>query len=57
LTIANGPEGAVDPDLARVVNAWSTLPAPLRRAVLALAGGHRPGRRVVAQLEKVRLFA
>jgi hypothetical protein len=25
-----------DPDLARVLDAWPTLPAPIRRAILAL---------------------
>jgi hypothetical protein len=28
-----------DPDLARVIEAWPTLPDPIRRAMLALIGG------------------
>ncbi len=32
-----------DPDLARVVEAWSDLPEPIRRAVLALIGSAVPG--------------
>jgi hypothetical protein len=27
-----------DPDLARILNAWQTLPEPIRRAILALIG-------------------
>jgi hypothetical protein len=27
---------AVPPDLARIIAAWPTLPAPIRRAILAL---------------------
>jgi hypothetical protein len=30
------PDALTDPDLARVVEAWATLPEPIRRAVLAL---------------------
>jgi hypothetical protein len=30
------PIRPVDPDLARVLNAWPDLPEPIRRAVLAL---------------------
>jgi hypothetical protein len=26
-----------DPDLARILDAWPTLPEPIRRAILALA--------------------
>lgn len=34
-----GPESTpVDPDLQRLVNAWPTLPEPIRAAVLALVG-------------------
>ena len=29
---------STDPDLARVIKAWATLPDPIRRAVLALVG-------------------
>jgi hypothetical protein len=29
---------AIDPDLARVVEAWATLPVAIRRAMLALIG-------------------
>src|SRR4051812_1186094 len=29
-------ESASDPDLARVIGAWPALPAPIRRAILAL---------------------
>ena len=33
----SGPATPVtDPDLARILDAWPTLPAPIRRAVLAL---------------------
>lgn len=32
----SGPSPPTDPDLARVVAAWSKLPEPIRRAVLAL---------------------
>jgi len=28
--------GAVDPDLARILEAWPNLPEPIRRAMLAL---------------------
>ena len=35
---SNGSSSPPDPDLARVVEAWATLPEPLRRAVLALVG-------------------
>jgi hypothetical protein len=28
----------IDPDLARIVAAWPTLPEPIRRAMLALIG-------------------
>jgi hypothetical protein len=31
-----------DPDLARVMAAWPTLPAPIRRAVLALVDNGDP---------------
>jgi hypothetical protein len=31
-------QNAVDPDLARVVEAWPDLPEAIRRAVLALVG-------------------
>jgi hypothetical protein len=31
-------DALIDPDLARVVEAWATLPEPIRRAVLALLG-------------------
>jgi hypothetical protein len=31
-----GSYSFADQELARVVNAWPTLPAPIRRAVLAL---------------------
>ena len=30
------PAQPLDPDLARVVNAWPTLPEPIRRAIRAL---------------------
>lgn len=30
-------QAASDPDLARIVAAWPTLPEPIRRAMLALA--------------------
>jgi hypothetical protein len=30
--------GALDPDLAKIVAAWFSLPEPIRRAVLALIG-------------------
>ncbi len=30
--------GCTSPDLARVIDAWATLPDPLRRAILALVG-------------------
>jgi hypothetical protein len=29
-------DALTDPDLARIVGAWPTLPEPIRRAVLAL---------------------
>jgi hypothetical protein len=32
------PELQLPADLARIVAAWSTLPAPIRRAMLALIG-------------------
>jgi hypothetical protein len=32
------PDALTDPDLARVIEAWATLPEPIRRAVLALLG-------------------
>ena len=28
----------IDPDLAKVIAAWPSLPAPIRRAILALIG-------------------
>ena len=34
--IRQGEGGITDPELARVVAAWQTLPEPIRRAVLAL---------------------
>ncbi len=34
--VAREPKGALPDGLARVVEAWSTLPEPLRRAVLAM---------------------
>jgi hypothetical protein len=30
-----------DPDLARILDAWPTLPAPIRRAILALVESGR----------------
>jgi hypothetical protein len=33
---------AANPDLARFISAWSTLPEPFRRAVLALVGSVPP---------------
>jgi hypothetical protein len=30
------PRLEADPDLARILDAWPTLPAPIRRAILAL---------------------
>ena len=33
-----GADRPVDPDLRRVVDAWPTLPEPIRRAMLALVG-------------------
>ena len=33
------PAGALDPELARVVQAWPELPAPLKAAVVALVAG------------------
>ncbi len=30
--------GCSDPDLARVIEAWATLPEPIRSEVLALVG-------------------
>lgn len=33
---STGSSNFIDPDLARVVEAWASLPAPIRRAVLAL---------------------
>jgi hypothetical protein len=32
----NAESGALDPDLAKIVAAWPSLPEPIRRAVLAL---------------------
>jgi hypothetical protein len=32
------PDALTDPDLARILGAWPTLPEPIRRAVLALLG-------------------
>lgn len=34
----SGAVGARDPDLARLIAAWPTLPEPIRRAILALVG-------------------
>ena len=39
---ATGAVTPTDPELARVVEAWPTLPEPLRRAVLALVGTADP---------------
>jgi hypothetical protein len=32
----------IDPDLARLLAAWPTLPVPIRRAILALVDGAGP---------------
>jgi hypothetical protein len=34
-------EAEIDPDLARIIDAWPTLPAQLRAAVMALVGTAR----------------
>ena len=34
--IRQGEGGITDPELARIVTAWPTLPEPIRRAVLTL---------------------
>jgi hypothetical protein len=34
-------EAEIDPDLSRVIDAWPTLPAQLRAAVMALVGTAR----------------
>jgi hypothetical protein len=34
--LATKTGGALDPDLAKIVAAWPSLPEPIRRAVLAL---------------------
>jgi hypothetical protein len=44
--LAPGPENLpasphADPDLARVVKAWTILPAPIRRAILSLVDSGR----------------
>jgi hypothetical protein len=36
------PAGALDPELARVVQAWPELPAPLKAAVVALVASAAP---------------
>jgi hypothetical protein len=36
-----GPGGAVDPDLARLVEAWPALPPHIKAAVLALLDAAR----------------
>jgi hypothetical protein len=36
------PEARTDPDRARIAGAWPTLPAPIRRALLALVGTTQP---------------
>jgi hypothetical protein len=36
------PPAPLDPDLARVVDAWPHLPEPIRRAMLALIGTAKP---------------
>jgi hypothetical protein len=37
IAAADAPaDAAIDPDLARVVDAWQALPEPLRQAVLAI---------------------
>jgi len=35
---ANQLASMTDPDLARLVEAWPTLPEPIRRAMVALVG-------------------
>jgi len=37
----NPPQVEIDPDLARILDAWPTLPEPIRRAMLALAENGR----------------
>jgi hypothetical protein len=36
------PDALTDPDLARIVGAWSTIPDPIRRAMLSLIGTALP---------------
>jgi len=51
----NKPKGELRDGLARVVEAWPTLPEPLRRAVLALidaAGCHHPCQTVLEPGDK-----
>ena len=36
----------MDPDLARIVGAWTTLPDPIRRAMMALIGATGEGDKV-----------
>ncbi|MDY3559960.1 hypothetical protein R5W23_001158 [Gemmata sp. JC673] len=35
---STGSSNPTDPELARVVTAWATLPDPIKRAILALVG-------------------
>ena len=36
------PDALTDPDLARVIEAWATLPEPIRRAMVALIAAAAP---------------
>jgi hypothetical protein len=36
------PDALTDPDLARTVGAWPTLPEPIRRAMVALTAATAP---------------
>ncbi len=39
----SGTDGLADPDLRLLVEAWPTLPVPLRSAVVALVRSHGEG--------------
>jgi hypothetical protein len=38
LALQLAQETPIDPDLAAILDAWPTLPEPIRRAMLALVG-------------------
>jgi hypothetical protein len=42
LTKPAGDTASLDPDLTRILDAWPTLPDPIRRAVMALVETSSP---------------